>query len=158
MLYNALHKKEKQNLLPDLSFEYFQGTNSTLNTSLNGYQLGVKIPILFSGNSSKIKAAKIATQVAEEVSKNYESKYNTAYNILTATLEQHAQALDYYSQYGNAVSKEIIKTAEASYKHGEIDFFQYLQSIETAKEIELDYLENLNNYNKTIIAINYLTL
>ena len=56
------------------------------------------------------------------------------------------------------VSKEIIKTAEASYKHGEIDFFQYLQSIETAKEIELDYLENLNNYNKTIIAINYLTL
>ena len=158
LLYNALHKKEKQNLLPDLSFEYFQGTNSALNTSLNGYQLGVKIPFLFSGNSSKIKAAKIATQVADEVSKNYETKYNTAYTILTATLEQHAQALDYYSQYGNAVSKEIIKTAEASYKHGEIDFFQYLQSVETAKEIELDYLENLNNYNKTIIAINYLTL
>ena len=52
----------------------------------------------------------------------------------------------------------IIKTAEQSFKHGEIDFFQYIQSIETATEIQLTYLDNLNKYNQTVIAINYLTL
>ena len=45
-----------------------------------------------------------------------------------------------------------------SYKHGEIDFFQYIQSIETASHIELTYLDNLNAYNQTIITINYLIL
>ena len=42
--YKALNQKEKQNLLPDLSVEYFQGTNSTLNQNLIGYQFGIKIP------------------------------------------------------------------------------------------------------------------
>ena len=73
-------------------------------------------------------------------------------------LKKSELELNYYSESGEKLAAEILKTANSSYKHGEIDFFQYLQSIETAKEIELDYLENLNNYNKTIIAINYLTL
>ena len=55
-------------------------------------------------------------------------------------------------------SEEIIKTAERTFKEGEIDFFQYIQSIETATEIELTYLNNINAYNQTVIAINYLTL
>ena len=56
---NALFKKEKQNLLPDISLEYFQGTNNLLNYSIKGYQVGLKIPFLFSGNVSKIKASKV---------------------------------------------------------------------------------------------------
>ena len=47
MYYKALQQQEKQNLLPDLSAEYFQGTNSTLNSNIKGYQFGIKIPILF---------------------------------------------------------------------------------------------------------------
>ena len=38
---------EKQQLLPDISLAYFQGTNSELNDNLLGYQLGLKIPLLF---------------------------------------------------------------------------------------------------------------
>jgi hypothetical protein len=43
-------------------------------------------------------------------------------------------------------------------KNGEIDFFQYIQSLENAYEIKLSYLDNLNLYNQTVININYLTL
>ena len=46
--------------------------------------------------------------------------------------------------------------AQQSYKNGEIDFFDYIQSLENAKDIELQYLENLNAYNRTVIALNYL--
>ncbi len=45
-----------------------------------------------------------------------------------------------------------------SFENGEINFFQYIQSIENAFEIFLDYLQNLNAYNQTVIKLNYLTL
>ena len=54
--------------------------------------------------------------------------------------------------------EEILKTASRSFQEGEIDFFQYIQSIETAKDMELEYLSNLNRYNQTIITLNHLIL
>ncbi|MEH6514503.1 MAG: CusA/CzcA family heavy metal efflux RND transporter, partial [Maribacter arcticus] len=46
-LMAAASNLEKQQLLPDISLAYFQGTNSELNDNLLGYQLGLKIPLLF---------------------------------------------------------------------------------------------------------------
>lgn len=155
---NALYKKELQNLLPDISLEYFQGTNKQLNTSLRGYQVGLKIPLLFSGNASKIKASKIAQNTIFEQQQDYKVKLNSKYNSLLATLKQHEEAIHYYETQGKNLTKEIIKTANRTFSEGEIDFFQYIQSLETAKDIELSYLENLNAYNQTVININHLIL
>ncbi len=156
--YKALHQQEKQQLLPDVSVEYFQGSNSTLNGDLKGYQLGLKIPLLFSGNASKIKASKIAQNIVEQQQKEYRVKLNAKNNRLIGKLQQHADAINYYETQGKTLSEEIIKTAERTFKEGEIDFFQYIQSIENAKDIELNYLDNLNKYNQTIIEINYLII
>ena len=154
----ALYKLEKQNLLPDISLEYFQGTNDLLKNNLTGYQIGLKIPLLFSGNSSKIKASKISKNIVEAEEQNYKLVLEAQYKSLLATLNQYKESINYYHNEGENLKNEIIKTANRTFKEGEIDFFQYLQSIETAKEIELSYLDNLNTYNQTIININYLTL
>ncbi|WP_026775896.1 CusA/CzcA family heavy metal efflux RND transporter [Polaribacter sp. Hel_I_88] len=154
----ALYKLEKQSLLPDISLEYFQGTNDLLNNNLTGFQIGLKIPLLFSGNSSKIKASKISKSIAEAEEQNYKLVLEAKYKSLLATLNQYKESINYYNNEGENLKNEIIKTANRTFKEGEIDFFQYLQSIETAKEIELSYLEDLNTYNQTIININYLTL
>ena len=156
--YSAYKNRETQNLLPDLNFEYFQGTNSGLDYTLRGFQLGVKIPLLFNGNASKIKAAKIALSTVEEQRKDFQLKLESQYQSLMAKLQSYEQAIAYYQSQGKELSEQLILTAERSFKEGEIDFFQYIQSIETAKEIELTYLDNLNNYNQTVIAINFLTL
>ena len=66
--------------------------------------------------------------------------------------------INYYEKEGRQLSSELLKTATLSYQNGEIDFFQYIQSLENAYEIELSYLENLNAYNQTVIRINYLIL
>jgi cobalt-zinc-cadmium resistance protein CzcA len=156
--YKALNQQEKQSLLPDLSVEYFQGTNSGLNNNIKGYQLGVKIPLIFSGQASKIKASKIAQEVAEAEKQDYKIKLNAEYQTLLVKFQQHSEAISYYETQGKTLSEEIIKTAERTFKEGEIDFFQYIQSIETATNIELTYLDNLKAYNQTIITINYLIL
>jgi cobalt-zinc-cadmium resistance protein CzcA len=120
--------------------------------------LGLKIPLLFSGTSSKIKASKIAQEIVSEQKQDYKTKLEAQYNALLATLKQYAEAVNYYENEGKVLKNEIIKTANLTYKEGEIDFFQYIQSLETAKDIELSYLENLNAHNQTVININHLIL
>jgi cobalt-zinc-cadmium resistance protein CzcA len=157
-LLQAERRFEKQKLLPDISLNYFQGTNSGLNGNLYGYQLGLKIPILFGGQSSKIKASKIAEDIAVAESSDYEIQLNAKYDALKVELVQIQEALSYYENEGDQLSEEILKTANGSFRNGEIDFYQYIQSLESAYEIKLSYLDKLNQYNQTIIAINYLTL
>ncbi len=149
---------EKQRLLPDISFDYFQGTATNFSGSLIGYQLGLKIPLLFSGQNSKIKASKIAQEIALEQSKDYEIQLKARYKELHAELATFEKALLYFEEEGIALSDEILKTASISFKNGEIDFFQYIQSIENAYGIKLDYLNSLNQYNQTVITINHITL
>ncbi|GAA4294717.1 CusA/CzcA family heavy metal efflux RND transporter [Aestuariibaculum suncheonense] len=156
--YKALNQQEKQNLLPDLSVEYFQGSNSSLNDNLIGYKFGIKIPLLFSGNASKIKASKLAREASIAEQNNYKVKLKSVHQKLLAELEQYNEAINYYENEGKALSDEIIKTANRNFKEGEIDFFQYIQSIETTTDIQLNYLDNLNFYNQTIITINHLII
>ncbi|MBP93477.1 MAG: CusA/CzcA family heavy metal efflux RND transporter [Flavobacteriaceae bacterium] len=156
--YQALKNKEKQALLPDISAEYFVGSNSGLNTNIQGYQIGLKIPLIFSGNASRIKASKIAEEVISMQQIDYRLKLQSDYQKLLEQLEQHHAAISYYETQGEKLSDEIIKTANRSFQEGEIDFFQYIQSIETAKDMELEYLDNLNTYNQTVITLNYLIL
>ncbi|PQJ69183.1 CusA/CzcA family heavy metal efflux RND transporter [Polaribacter butkevichii] len=155
---NALYQKEKQSLLPDISLEYFQGTNNLLKNTVSGYQIGLKIPLFFTGNTSKIKASKISKDIILEQQQDYKIKLEAEYKALLATLHQYNEAVNYYENQGKNLKNEIIKTANRTFKEGEIDFFQYIQSIETAKDIELSYLNNLNAYNQTAININYLIL
>ncbi|MDO6808621.1 CusA/CzcA family heavy metal efflux RND transporter [Zobellia galactanivorans] len=157
-LFQVQRKLEKQRLLPDISLNYFQGTNSGLNSNLYGYQLGVKIPLLFGGQASKIKAAGIAEAIASEEFNEYEIQLTAKYRALKDQMDQLSQALTYYEEEGSALSDEILKTANGSFKNGEVDFYQYIQSLESAYEVKLDYLDKLEEYNGIVIAINYLTL
>ncbi|OZV70635.1 CusA/CzcA family heavy metal efflux RND transporter [Winogradskyella aurantia] len=154
----AKTRLEKQNLLPDLTAEYFQGTNSGLNDNLIGYQFGLRIPLLFGGQRAKVKAAKLAEEALVEERQDYEVQLRAKYKGLLEKLKQYEEAIDYYNTQGQSLSKEILKTANRTYKEGEIDFFQYIQSIETAKQIQLEYLDNLNLYNQTVIELNFIIL
>jgi len=157
-MFQAERRFEKQQLLPDISLNYFQGSNPQLNTNLHGYQVGLKIPILFGGQSSKIKAARMAEEIAVTEADEYEIQLNAKFDALQLQIAQLQKNLVYYEKEGAALSDEILKTANGSFKNGEIDFYQYIQSLESAYEVKLDYLDKLDQYNQTVIAINYLTL
>ncbi|WP_081210993.1 CusA/CzcA family heavy metal efflux RND transporter [Salegentibacter sediminis] len=156
--FTAHNRLMKQQLLPDFSINYFEATTPDIDYSLYGYQVGIKIPLLFSGQASKIKASKIAMERAEQETRNNRILLQTKFNQLQAELRKYQEALSYYENEGKELSREILKTANGSYENGEIDFFQYIQSLENAYGIQLSYLESLNAYNQTIISLNYLNL
>jgi cobalt-zinc-cadmium resistance protein CzcA len=147
---------KKQEWLPDLNLEYFQGKNTGLSQSLYGFQLGVSIPILFSGNVSKTKVAQLELQGWEEQKQNEVQKMNKYVDQKNNELAKYQEAITYYNQYGKKLSDEIIKVANRSYQQGEIDFFQYIQSLENATIIQVDYLANVMEYNKTQLDLEYL--
>ena len=71
-------------------------------------------------------------------------------------LAKYKEDINYYNQYGKKLSEEIIKVGNRSYQQGEIDFFQYIQSLENATAIQVDYLDNVLQYNKTQLDLQYL--
>jgi len=154
--YQSNIKLQKQHYLPDINLEYFQGNNNGLSQSLYGFQVGVSVPILFSGIKAKNNVAKIESQSWEQQKQNEQTKIEQFIKEKKNELTKHEEGIQYYNQYGDKLAKEIIKVADMSYKHGEIDFFQYITSLENATTIQVDYLENVLQYNKTLFDLQYL--
>ena len=146
---------QKQHWLPDINVDYFQGRNNGLSQSLYGFQVGLAIPILFSGTTSKIKVAQLDLKSWEQQKQNEEQKIARYLSQKENELTKYQEAINYYNQYGKKLSEEISKVANLSYKNGEIDFFQYIQSLENATAIQVDYLDTLLQYNNTQLELYY---
>jgi cobalt-zinc-cadmium resistance protein CzcA len=147
---------QKQHWLPDLNVDYFQGNNSGLSKSLYGFQVGVGIPLFYFGNKAKSKVAQLELQSWEQQKQNEEEKIDKYINQKINELAKYQEAINYYNQYGKKLSEEIIKVGNISYKQGEIDFFQYILSLENATAIQVDYLDNVLQFNKTQLDLQYL--
>jgi cobalt-zinc-cadmium resistance protein CzcA len=152
-------KVEKQSLLPDLTLSYFNGTNRYAGaTHYQGVELGLGIPIFFSEQRAKVKAKQFALEASSLFQSHYISRFENRMTALENGLIKYQEALDYYEKQGKELAEELIRSSELSYSVGEIDFFQYTQSVERAVEIVLDYLDNLHRYNELVLEMNYLTM
>ncbi|MFV8343242.1 CusA/CzcA family heavy metal efflux RND transporter [Flavobacterium sp. XS2P39] len=147
---------QKQQWLPDINLDYFQGKNTGLSQSLYGFQIGLAIPVLFSGTVSKTKVAQLELQSWEQLKQNEEQKIDRYISQKRNELAKYQEAMNYYEEYGKKLSEEIIKVANSSYRHGEIDFFQYIQSLENATTIQVDHLETILQFNTTQLDLQYL--
>ncbi|NOR28059.1 MAG: CusA/CzcA family heavy metal efflux RND transporter [Lutibacter sp.] len=157
-LFKAKKEVEKQQLLPDLQFNYYNSKDLAANASVNSFQVGISIPIFFFGKSAKISAAKIQEDISKELIIDSNLKLKSKYKSLLEELKKNVAQLNYYTESGENLATEILKTATLSYKNGGIDFFQYIQSIETSSQLKINHLNNLNNYNQIALELNYLNL
>jgi cobalt-zinc-cadmium resistance protein CzcA len=107
----------------------------------------------FSGNISKV--AQLELQSWEQQKQNEEQKIEQFIQKKNE-LAKYQEAITYYNEFGKKLSDEIIKVANSSYKQGEIDFFQYIQSLENATSIQVEYLDNVLQFNKTQLDSQYL--
>ena len=96
--------------------------------------------------------------MADYSKQQHQMRYISTNDQLRNELVKYRQNIDYYQTSGKQISNELIKFATSSYEVGEIDFFRYIQSLENATQLRLDYLDNLAKYNETVIAFNYLTV
>lgn len=157
-LANQEWKLAKNELLPGISLSYFQRSNPSIDERFNGYQVGLNVPLLFFGDRAKIKSRSIQKEVADFSYQQTKIDLETKQHQLLQTLASQTETLDNFTNNQLRVAEEILKTTESSYQNGEINFFQYVQSIDNGLQIKLNYLNVLSQYNQTVIQLNYLLL
>lgn len=154
------HLKHEQNtLLPDIKLGYYNGTNRFEDSKhYNGYTLGLGIPIFFGEKKSKIKARKIGLQYAEERESYTKLKLKVREQKLMQEMQKYDAVLKQYDEMGANIYMELIRNAKISFQSGDISVFEFVQSVKSAIDIHLYYLENLLDRNKVVLEINYLSL
>ena len=151
-------KVERNSLLPDITLTLFNGTNAYAGAkNYYGYQAGLALPLIFGGQRAKINAARIGYEIALTEEENLALHLASRKSTLLDELGKYRESVNYYTLTGNKLATEIYRIAQKSYQNGEIDFFQFIQSLETATGIEMSYLDNLAGYNRIVLELNYLT-
>ena len=124
--------------------------------SYSALSFGISIPLFFGGKSAKIRAKKIAYEQQILLSEDTQIRWRNRLNQLYTRLEQQKERLNYYENEGKIFEEKIGKAAGESFKTGEIDYFRYVISVENATKIRLKYLEDLLQYNLTVLKIKYI--
>jgi heavy metal efflux system protein len=151
-------KIEKNKMLPDLSLNYFTGTNNYENSEYyNGFQVGLAVPLFFGSQKSRIKSSKISLNVQQLLTefeiislKNKIAEYKREESKLR-------EGIEYYNTSGKLLYDEILRAALKSFQSGEIDLFKFTNSYENAVQIKLSYLDNVLQYNTNILEQTYLS-
>jgi cobalt-zinc-cadmium resistance protein CzcA len=154
--YDMKVNLEKKSFLPDLNIEYFRGNNSGISQSLYGFQVGIAIPLLFTEKVAQVKVIKLEREKWEQEKENQNTVIAQYIKQQKQEILKHQEALNYYDDFGEKVAEEIIKVTDSSFLQGEIDFFQYIQSIDNATQIRLQYYEAVYQYNAAQLNLYYL--
>jgi heavy metal efflux system protein len=156
--YSSLIRVSKNKTLPDFSVNYFLGSNKFENSKYyHGFQVGVAVPLFFGSDKGRTQAARISENSQILISENEAKLVTNRLNELTNEQLKYRALIDNYNSSGKNLYDEIMRTALKSYKAGEIDFYRFVNSYETAVQIQLEYIENCFNYNVSTSRINYFS-
>jgi len=167
---SRLEKKvESSRILPDLSIGYFsqtirgsQDVNGLPRTfgagdRFTGIQAGIAVPLWFAPYSAKTKAAKFKEKVAQTNAEYYSKSLSGIYRSLMLEFSKNSNSVDYYEKQAIPEADLIIEQATKSYKAGAMDYLDYILSLNRALSIKQSYLDAQNNYNQTVISIDFIT-
>ena len=70
---------------------------------------------------------------------------------------KNSNSVDYYEKQAIPEADLIIEQATRSYKAGAMDYLDYILSLNRALSIKQNYLDAQNNYNQTVISIDFIT-
>ncbi len=165
---NEQKKVETAKVLPDFTIGYFNqsligfqninGTDQYFDASkrFSGFQVGVSIPLWFVPQTAKVKAAGLNQKVIESDVEQYQMNVQSQYSQYLQAYLQNRNTLEYYKKNALPNADLIIKQADKGFKNGEIGYVEYLQGIKNALAIKSNYLSSLNEYNQSIIKLEFL--
>ena len=160
---------ERSQMLPDFTVGYMSQTiigtqevNSSLRTfgpgfRFTGVQAGIAIPLWFAPFVAKTKAAKINESIAINDAENYSKSLTGDYLSGLDEYRKYLSSIEYYETQAVPESDLIIKQSERLYKDGELDFLDFVTTLNRALAIRQNYLEVQNSLRQTIISIEYVT-
>lgn len=159
-------KLERAKLAPELSLAYYnmsmQGTGADeikYNSQLRfqSGQLGIGIPIFFTAQKAKIKAAKINESITANQLEQKKQALSTEYQSFVQQYNMLAQSIDYYQNNALKNAQTIEATANKQFVNGDINYLEWVLLTNQATSIQSNYLDAVDALNNCILHLNYLT-
>lgn len=164
----AAKKVEKSAFFPDLTAGYAI-QSITGNQEINGqsvnydnalrfqtFSVGIAIPLFAGSTIAKTKAAQSNIEMQQKNAAYLESQLKSQFRQQFEELKTFQSLVDYYQDTALPNAKKISTNATKAYQNGDISYVEYVQSIETALTIRLNYSNAIHNFNQTAINIQYL--
>ena len=156
--YKSLIQVSKNKTLPDFSLNYFLGSNKFENSKYyHGFQVGVAVPLFFGSDRGRTQAAEIQSNSQFLISENEMYLIKNRLTELVNEQLKYKALLDNYNSSGKLLHDEIMRAALKSYQIGEINFYQFVNSFETAVQIQIEYFDNVFGYNVSTSEIVYFS-
>ncbi len=156
-LANKETSLERNNLLPELHFQYFQGRNMDPNgTMYPGFQIGLGVPLFYRAQKAQINASQLNEQINQKNYQSYLSEREAKKGRLYLQEKLFQDNIRVYEEQTKQLLEESIRVAERSFQEGEIDFFQYTTSMEQTFVLQATYLENIHSLNTIRIELQFL--
>jgi heavy metal efflux system protein len=161
-------KVEKANGLPDFKIGYnnqsltgiqnINGVDKYFDRS-NRFQsvnIGIAIPLFsFGATRGKVQSYKYQQQAAEANATQQQRMLSTQLQNAILQYEQDVARYNYYVKQAVPSATEIAKAGKLGFKTGDTNYVEYLFSLQTATDIELKYLQAIQQVNQSVITINY---
>ncbi len=157
---------EKSQGLPEFSIGYTNQSLTGFHTR-NGQEqfynsvdrfhsvtLGIAIPLTFGATKARVQSLEYQKQAAETQAKLQEKQLLTQLKNAWSQYGQDVLQYDYYVKQAIPNAEKMVKAAQLGYKTGEISYVEYLFALRTATDIQLKYLESIQQVNQSVITIN----
>ncbi|MEO6687102.1 MAG: CusA/CzcA family heavy metal efflux RND transporter, partial [Dyadobacter sp.] len=159
---------EKALLMPDFTAGYFiqsltgnqdiSGRNINYNgvPRFQGFKAGIAIPVFSKSYRSKVRAAETDIQLQQKNVDYLQSQLQNQYQQQLTQLYTYQSLIEYYQTSAIPNARTISTNASKSYQSGEISYVEYLQGIQTALDIDINYLKAIADFNQAFVSLQYL--
>jgi len=159
---------ERSKLYPGISLGYFNksliGTqiingveqDFTRSDRFSGFMASLSIPVFFGAQASRIKAASLEQKIALQKYEEQKNEFEASYASLLGKYRLDRESLEYYAATAMPHSRLMVLNAGKSIASGEISYIEYLKLIESALQIEGEFIEVQKNYFNTLSTIQLL--
>jgi cobalt-zinc-cadmium resistance protein CzcA len=163
-----LKRVERSRVMPDLMVGVFaqsltgiQNINGAdvfypRSKQFTGFQVGLAIPVWIRPNLAKAKAAAFQEDAMRKNAQQFETLLAGNYEQALRELEKNSASLSYYETSALKNADLILRQARKAFHSGEIGYIEYLQSLKISLGIKGNYLMALNNYNQSVLKIEFL--
>jgi cobalt-zinc-cadmium resistance protein CzcA len=165
----AANKKiERAQGLPDFTLGYtnqsligFQNVDGQeryfgLGNRFSSVNVGIAIPLTYGATKARIRSLDFQQQAIAAEAKLKQQLLTAQLNGAINQYGQDVKKYTYYLQQAIPNAKDIINAAQVGYRTGDISYVEYLFALQTATDIELKYLESIQQVNQSVININAL--
>jgi cobalt-zinc-cadmium resistance protein CzcA len=155
-------------MLPDIRIGYFtqtligvQNVNGQdqyfgSNERFDGFSAGLSIPLWFVPHTARVKAASYATEAAQKQSEAQELLIKQQYNQAIMEFNKNSNSLSYYTTSALKTADLLEHQSRVAFRNGELDHTTLLLNVRQALSIREGYLLALQQYNQSVIIIQYL--